>query len=159
MAVETGNATPGRARGAPGPSPGARALAVGRRFLTLREGSVILITVVVAVYFTVTTDAFFTSDNFKTLLPYFAPFAILAAGEVFLMINGEIDLSIGAVYLFTPFLFYEINNGGVPLVPALVLALLACVVIGLFNGFFTTVVGINSFITTLARCSVSPGSR
>ena len=55
---------------------------------------------------------FVTGDNFKTLLPYFAPFAILAAGEVFLMINGEIDLSIGAVYLFAPFIFYEINNGG-----------------------------------------------
>ena len=46
----------------------------------------------------------------ETLLPYFAPFAILAAGEVFLMINGEIDLSIGAVYPFAPFLFYEIVN-------------------------------------------------
>jgi simple sugar transport system permease protein len=152
MAVETGKAPPDRARGAPdGPdrSLGASALALGRRFLTLREGSVILITIVVAVYFAATTDAFFTVDNFKTLLPYFAPFAILAAGEVFLMINGEIDLSIGAVYLFTPFLFYEINNGGVALVPALVLALLGAVAIGLFNGFFTTVVGINSFITTL----------
>ena len=122
---------------------------MGRRFLTLREGSVILITVVVAVYFTATTDAFFTSDNFKTLLPYFAPFAILAAGEVYLMINGEIDLSIGAVYLFTPFMFHEFTEAGLPLMPALLLAMLACVAVGLFNGFFTTVVGINSFITTL----------
>ena len=26
------------------------------------------------------------------------------------MINGEIDLSIGAVYLFTPFVFYKLNH-------------------------------------------------
>ena len=65
-----------------------------------------------------------TWENFKTLLPYFAPFAILAAGEVFLMINGEIDLSIGAVYLFTPFLFYEVDNWGLPLLPSLALAML-----------------------------------
>jgi simple sugar transport system permease protein len=147
VAVQAGNATrpapePRKARSFP-------ALRVGRRFLTLREGSVILITIVVAVYFAVSTDAFLTWENFKTLLPYFAPFAILAAGETFLMINGEIDLSIGAVYLFSPFLFHVIFNAGVPLIPALVLALVACMVVGLINGFFTAVVGINSFITTL----------
>jgi simple sugar transport system permease protein len=120
-----------------------------RRFLTLREGSVIVITIVVAAYFAVTTNAFFTIENFKTLLPYFAPFAILAAGEIFLMINGEIDLSIGAVYLFCPFFFYEVSNWGLPLVPSLIIALLACMVVGLINGIFTAVVGINSFVTTL----------
>jgi simple sugar transport system permease protein len=125
-------------------------LGFGRRLLTLREASVIVITIVVAVYFAATTDAFFTWENFKTLLPYFAPFAILAAGEVFLMINGEIDLSIGAVYLFTPFFFHEIySDGAVPLMLALVVAMGACVVVGLINGFFTAVIGINSFITTL----------
>jgi simple sugar transport system permease protein len=128
---------------------GAGALRLGRRFLTLREGSVIVITVVVAAYFAATTDAFLTWENFKTLLPYFAPFAILAAGEVFLMINGEIDLSIGAVYLFAPFLFYEATVWGLPLMPALIVALIACMVVGLINGMFTAVVGINSFITTL----------
>jgi simple sugar transport system permease protein len=129
--------------------PGPGALGLFRRFLTLREGSVIVITIVVAAYFALTTNAFFTVENFKTLLPYFAPFAILAAGEVFLMINGEIDLSIGAVYLFCPFFFYEANNWGLPLVPSLVVALLACMVVGLINGIFTAVVGISSFVTTL----------
>jgi simple sugar transport system permease protein len=124
-------------------------LSLGRRFLTLREGSVIVITIATALYFTIKTDRFATADNFKTLLPYFAPVAILAAGEVFLMINGEIDLSIGAVYLFAPFIFYEINNGGVPLIASLILAMLACMVVGLINGFFTAIVGINSFIATL----------
>lgn len=119
------------------------------RLLTLREGSVIVITVLVAAYFAATTDAFLTWDNFKTLLPYFAPFAILAAGEVMLMINGEIDLSIGAVYLFAPFMFHEFHVAGLPLLAALALALAMCFAVGLVNGFFTTVIGINSFITTL----------
>jgi simple sugar transport system permease protein len=151
VAVQTGSDAP-RTEGArkrQGGPPGAGLRGLARRFLTLREGSVIVITVVVAAYFAVTTDAFLTWENFKTLLPYFAPFAILAAGEVFLMINGEIDLSIGAVYLFTPFMFYEINNWGLPLIPSLILAMLACAVVGLINGVFTAVVGINSFITTL----------
>ena len=151
MAVRTGSDAP-RSEGArqrSAQSPRGGALAWGRRFLTLREGSVIVITIVVAAYFALTTDAFLTSENFKTLLPYFAPFAILAAGEIFLMINGEIDLSIGAVYLFAPFLFHEAVNWGLPLIPGLLVAMLACTIVGLINGLFTAVVGINSFITTL----------
>jgi simple sugar transport system permease protein len=120
-----------------------------KRFLTLREGSIVVVTVVTAIYFSANTHAFFSSGNFKTLLPYFAPFAILAAGEVFLMVAGEIDLSIGAVYLFAPFMFYEIHNGGIPLLPSLLIALIAAAAVGVVNGFFTMVVGVNSFITTL----------
>ena len=138
MAVETGSQPPPTETTEKGPAT-SRALASGawtlvKRFLTLREGSVIVITVLTILYFSVTLEQFATSGNFKTLLPYFAPVAILAAGEVFLMINGEIDLSIGAVYLFAPFIFYEFNNGGIPLIASLILAILAC---------------INSFITTL----------
>jgi simple sugar transport system permease protein len=143
-------AQPGRGDTEPsGRASGSGLAAVGRRLLTLREGSVILITLLVAVYFAVTTDAFLSWENFKTLLPYFAPFAILAAGEVFLMINGEIDLSIGAVYLFAPFIFYEFDTAGLPLMPALLLAMLMCALVGIVNGIFTAVVGINSFVTTL----------
>jgi simple sugar transport system permease protein len=146
VTVDAGNqATATEAR----QGPALAALGLGKRFLTLREGSVIVITILVFVYFAVNTEEFFTGDNFKTLLPYFAPIAILGAGEVLLMINGEIDLSIGAVYLFAPFLFYEVTQTGLPLVPSLIIAMLACAVIGFVNGFFTAVVGIASFVTTL----------
>jgi simple sugar transport system permease protein len=119
------------------------------RFLTLREGSIIVVTLIVGIYFTIQNDRFFTHANFITLLPYFAPFAILAAGEVLLMVAGEIDLSIGSVYLFAPFMFYEFNGWGLGLVPCLILALACCVVVGLINGIFTEVIGVSSFITTL----------
>jgi simple sugar transport system permease protein len=129
------------------PRPGARELA--RRFLTLREGSIVVVTIIAALYFAVKTNSFFTHANFITLLPYFAPFAILAVGEVMLMVAGEIDLSIGSVYLFAPFMFYEFNNAGLPLIPCLILALACCGVIGIINGIFTEIIGVTSFITTL----------
>jgi simple sugar transport system permease protein len=127
--------------------PGARELAL--RFLTLREGSIVVVTLLTILYFTVKTDTFFTHANFITLLPYFAPFAILAAGEVLLMVAGEIDLSIGSVSIFAPFMFYEFNQNGLPLMACLVLALACCVVVGIINGILTEVVGVSSFITTL----------
>ena len=121
------------------------------RAIALREGSIIVVTLVTAIYFTANTSSFFTSANFETLLPYFAPFAIMAAGEVFVMILGEIDLSIGAMYLFAPILFYKLDSSvGLGLVPSLIVALLVCMAVGAINGFFVAVVEINSFVTTLA---------
>jgi simple sugar transport system permease protein len=143
--------------GAKGPGPGPQALGftgLARRavrgFLTLREGSVIVVTLVTIVYFIATTENFATVDNFKNLLPYFAPFAILGAAEVFVMINAEIDLSIGAVYLFAPFIFQKLAaETGLPLVPALIVTLIVCMAVGAINGFFVAVVGIASFVVTL----------
>jgi simple sugar transport system permease protein len=126
------------------------ALSLGQRFLTLREGSIIVVTVIAFVYFATSTNRFLTGSSIKALLPYFAPFAIMAAGEVFVMINGEIDLSIGAVYLITPFIFYKLTaNVGLPLIPAMIGALLVAMLIGLFNGLAVSVLGISSFVTTL----------
>ena len=67
------------------------ALSLGKRFLTLREGSIIVVTLITAIYFAATVPGgrFLTVDSFKTLLPFFAPYAILAAGEVFVMIDGR----------------------------------------------------------------------
>ena len=120
-----------------------------RRFLTLREGSIVVVTLLTALYFSIQTPHFFSHANFINVLPYFAPFAILAAGEVLLMVAGEIDLSIGSVFLFAPFMFYEFNLAGLPLVVDLILALLCCALIGLINGIFCEIIGVSSFITTL----------
>jgi simple sugar transport system permease protein len=144
-APTTGPEGPARHRWA---LPGGRQLL--ERAISLREGSIIVVTLITAIYFAVNTSSFLTGTNFKTLLPYFAPFAIIAAGEVFVMILGEIDLSIGAMYLFAPFLFYKFSTAGIPLVPSVILALLVCMAVGLANGFFVAVVGISSFVTTLA---------
>jgi simple sugar transport system permease protein len=135
-------------------SPGRRTRSIDSngplaRVLSLREGSIIVVAIVTAVYFSLETSTFLTGANFKTLLPYFAPLTILAAGEVFVMILGEIDLSIGAMYLFSPILFYKLSTAGIPLVPSVVIALLCCMAVGAVNGFFTAVVGINSFVATL----------
>src|SRR5215212_8189053 len=137
-----GGGTPSSAR-----RPGARELA--RRFLTLREGSIVVVTILAALYFSLKTDRFFSHANFVTLLPYFAPFAILAVGEVLLMVAGEIDLSIGSVFLFAPFMYYEFNQAGLPLAVDLVLALGCCAIVGIINGVCTEVIGVSSFITTL----------
>lgn len=152
MAVETdtreGGVTP------PGPAPrrarGGLGLSLLQRFLTLREGSIIVVTVITLLYFSLSVTNFATGRNFKSLLPYFCFLAIMAAGQVFVMTLGEIDLSIGASYLFTPFVYWKISGAGIPLVPSLILALVVAGLVGAVNGFFIAYVGIASFVATLA---------
>jgi simple sugar transport system permease protein len=119
------------------------------RGLALREGSIIVVTILVAIYFSANTSTFFTGENFKTLLPYFAPLAILGAGEVFVMILGEIDLSIGGMYMFAPIVFYKLDTAGLGLVAAAIIALLICMVVGAVNGAFVAFAGVSSFVATL----------
>jgi len=125
-------------------------LALLTRFLALREGSIIVVTVAAIVYFAITTNDYLTFGNFKNLLPYFCFLGIMAIGEVFVMTLGEIDLSIGAMYLVTPFAFWKLTEAGIPLVPSVILAILIAGGFGAINGFFTAWVGIPSFVATLA---------
>jgi simple sugar transport system permease protein len=139
--------------GASGGEPRHRGVPSGRevlnRLIALREGSIIVVTIIVAIYFSVNTSTFFTGENFKTLLPYFAPLAILGAGEVFVMILGEIDLSIGAMYMFAPIVFYKLDTAGLGLVASAIIALMICMVVGAVNGAFVAFAGVSSFVTTL----------
>src|SRR5437763_8484424 len=128
---------------------GGAAMGLLKRFLTLREGSIIVVTLVTFVYFAATTSNFVKADSFKSLLPYFAPLAIIAAGEVFVMILGEIDLSVGAVYLFTPFMWHVFHHAGLGLAPSIILALLVAMGLGAINGVFVAHVGIASFVATI----------
>jgi simple sugar transport system permease protein len=149
VAQDPASSSPGSPEGSAQPR---RALwrDIGTRLIALREGSIIVITIIVAIYFSANTESFFSKGNFETLLPYFAPLAILAAGEVFVMILGEIDLSIAAMYLFAPIMYYKLNTSiGLPLGLSLIGALIICVGVGAINGVFVAVIGINSFVATL----------
>lgn len=115
----------------------------------MREGSIVVVTVLAIAYFGSQNARFLSGDNLVTLLPYFAPIAILAVGEVMLMVSGEIDLSIGSVFVFAPFAFYEVNGLGLPLLLNLLITLLVCAMIGGVNGFLVEVIGISSFVVTL----------
>ena len=101
-------------------------------------------------YFSFRTDAFFGQENFRVIAEFSAPIAIIAAGEVMLLICGEIDLSAGNVYAFSAWIFYFANTDwGFPIWLAVIAGLVAGSLVGLTNGLITVVVGVPSFITTL----------
>ncbi|MGH3495346.1 MAG: ABC transporter permease, partial [Sciscionella sp.] len=124
-------------------------MVVLRGMVRQKELSVLLATIAVAVYFAVSTPSFNSIQNFHTIAQYFSPWAIVAAGEVMLLISSEIDLSAGFVFTLSPFLLNSFADSGFPLILALIVALIVCGVIGSVNGIITTRFHIPSFIVTL----------
>ena len=115
-----------------------------------REASILLVLVGLVVYFSLRTDAFFGTDNARVIAEFSAPIAIIAAGQVMLLICGEIDLSVGMVYAFSSWIFYfGVTDWGLPIWLAVIAGLLSGSVVGLVNGIITVGVGVPSFITTL----------
>ena len=122
-----------------------------------RELSILLVTIAVAVYFSVTTTAFSNIDNFHTVAQFFAPWAFVAVGEVMLLICGEIDLSAGFVFTLSPFILMIFYNEGAPLILAILGAILVSAFIGAVNGFIRTRFNLASFIVTLGMSFLVEG--
>jgi simple sugar transport system permease protein len=137
----------GRENGTRGPLLGGLGV-LGRQ----REATVLVVTVALLLYFGLTHASSFVSQvNAVDLLSeLMAPIAIIAIGEVLLLICGEIDLSVGFIYTFAPIvMFYAITDYHVPAALAVILGLLSGVVAGWVNGFITIALGVPSFITTI----------
>ena len=122
---------------------------VGLSLLHSREASIAIAGIVLVIYFQSTAPAFLSVGNIANLAGYAATTAIIAAGEVMVLICGEVDLSVGQVYALSPFVMYYVHEAGLPFLPAIVVGLLPAAVIGIVNGLVTVVLEIPSFITTL----------
>ena len=67
-----------------------------------REAAVFVVAVLLFAYFWLTNDNFFTKLDLINLSQVAAPIIIIAIGEVFLLICGEIDLSVGFIFTLRP---------------------------------------------------------
>jgi len=119
------------------------------RVLRVRELSVLVVDIVLIVYFAIANPGFFTTSNIENIADFFSAAALIAVGEVFLLVCGELDLSAGMTFALIPVIMVTLNNDGLPLWLALVIGLVAAAVIGLFNGMVTQYLKLPSFITTL----------
>jgi simple sugar transport system permease protein len=119
-------------------------------FLRQREASVLLIAIVISIYFWASsTPDFISHGSFVDIGQYMAPYVIIGIGEVLLMVSGEIDLSVGYVWTFSPFVMHFFIDSGLPTLLAIVVTVLLLSLVGVLNGVVTTVFGVPSLITTL----------
>jgi simple sugar transport system permease protein len=117
--------------------------------LRWREGSILLACVLLAAYFQSTNPAFLSLSNVQNLIDFTATTAIIAAGEVMVLVCGEVDLSVGMVYALAPFIMHFAAHDGLPAGAAIIVALAAAGLVGLINGAITTLLSVPAFVTTL----------
>jgi simple sugar transport system permease protein len=126
-------------------------LRIFRVFLYQRELTPIVITIGLFVYFTIKAGSTFTGTlSLSSAAGYAGPIGAIAVGEVLLLVLAEIDLSAGQVFLFCPWMMYWMHNDGLPLVIAILIALLSVCLVGAINGLITVRLNVPSFVTTLA---------
>ena len=108
--------------------------------------------IVVSILFQSLNSHFLTAQNLVNLLIQAAVFALLGMGEVFVLLLGEIDLSVGYVAGMGAVIMADAAGPahGWPWYAAIALALLACAGIGLIQGLIITQIGLPSFVVTLA---------
>jgi simple sugar transport system permease protein len=126
---------------------------VAGALLRRREASIFAVAVGLVIFFGIRNSAFVSSDNVKNITESMAPFALVAAGEVMLLICGQIDLAVGRVYALAPAVVWLMSSPDkydLPIWFGVVVALLASAAVGLVNGAVTTFLRVPSFITTLA---------
>ena len=124
----------------------------GAFLLRQREASVLIIAVVLFIYFAVSSTPHFVSHgSYVIIAQYMAPYVIIGIGLVLLMVCLEIDLSVGFVWMLSPFVMRFFIDSGIPALLAIIITVvILAVVIGGINGVVTTIFGVPSLITTLA---------
>ena len=117
-------------------------------------------------FFAVASPSFATLDNLGNILTQISVTGIIAVGLTFVILCAEIDLSIASIanvtgiavaYFTAQEAYVNIANIPMPGWAAILLALALCAMLGLVNALGLTVIGIPSFIMTLAMMQIAAG--
>ncbi|MFI9827316.1 sugar ABC transporter permease [Streptomyces sp. NPDC051913] len=107
--------------------------------------------IVIWTIFQLKNDLFLSADNLSNISYFMAATGMLSIGLVFVLLLGEIDLSVGSVsgLASTIFAVFVVNHGMGQWL-ALILAVLTGIAIGALHGWFFAKIGVPAFVVTLA---------
>lgn len=143
---------------------GARALPVdssGRRFAraVLGAAPIFVVLAILLVWIAIENPNFTKPPIFLLFLKRAAPLMILAAGQLFVIIAGEFDLSVGAIITSVVVVAAKLIDGDPDRTwPVIAVLVAAGLLIGTANGLITTRLGVPSFITTLGMMMMLNGA-
>ena len=124
-----------------------------------RSAPIFGVLAVLLVWIAIENPNFTEPPGFLAFLKRAAPLAVLAAGQYFVIVSGEFDLSVGSIVTVTVVVAAQVladNPESTRSVIALVLLIGAAV--GLANGLITTRLRVPSFITTLGMLLILDGA-
>ncbi len=110
----------------------------------------------VFVFFSIASDHFFDFRNFQNIMVQTSTIGLIALGMTLVMINGNIDLSVGATLALAAAFAVDVQSwaafatwGNWQILPAVCMALLVGILIGALNGIIVWKTGVDAFIVTL----------
>lgn len=129
-----------------------------RHSATVRTyGGTLVALVALVILFAVTNEFFFTVRNFGNILLQMAIIAILAFGMTYVLMLGQIDLSVGSIVaLCGVVLGLMLQAGSNPFVAVLAAVGLG-LLLGVCNGWISAYLGIPTFIVTVATMGIYRG--
>ncbi len=116
----------------------------------------ILILILLIIGTDIASPGFVTPSQLSTTLLYAAPLGILAAGQTLVLLTGGIDLSVAGTATAAAYLLAGL--GGLGAVPAIILALLLGLAVGLVNGIGVGIFGVQPLIMTLGMAGIITGA-
>jgi ribose transport system permease protein len=132
-------------------------------FLVELNGLIVLALVALVVIFSILSprDAFLSRLNLTSMAVSAAEILILAVGATFVLVAGELDLSIGSVLVLSGVLatnvMSDFKNLGVAIGVGVLVGLLVGAGAGVVNGLLTTRLRVPSFIVTLGMLGIALG--
>ncbi|MFI7585745.1 ABC transporter permease [Spongisporangium articulatum] len=132
---------------------------LGTRFQHLLHAqptlSPLAVLVVSIIAFTVLEPRFISAASLSLVLQQVTVIALLALGQTLIILTAGIDLSVGAIAVFTSILMAKLaTDWGLPGLPALVVGFALGVAMGGLNGTLVTRVKLPPFIVTLGTLSI-----
>jgi D-xylose transport system permease protein len=121
---------------------------------------VIIALAIIVLVFSQTAGNFFTPGNFTNIITQMAGTCLLAYGVVFVLLIGEIDLSVAFVSGVAGVVVAQLqlpNGAHLPWYLCVFLAILAAMAIGAFQGSIVALIGVPSFVVTLAGFEIWEG--
>src|SRR5262249_20628058 len=114
---------------------------------------------IIFLFFAIKANHFLSLSNILDIARATAFIGIVAVAWTYLLIAGELDLSVGSIYGFGTILLGWLI-AGIGLNPWLAAALILAygIVVGLVNGIITVYIGVRAFVVTLGMLSVLRGS-
>lgn len=120
--------------------------------LTVAAGLVVL-----CVVFSILNPVFFSGRNINNLLRQIAPMLLIGIGQSFVLITGNIDLSIGSVVGMSTMISATLMTKGVNPWAAVLAAFVCCVLFGVANGILVALCRLPPFIATLGTMTIARG--
>lgn len=117
----------------------------------------IVVIVLMSVVFTILKPGYISVKNLINILTAASLCGLIAIGESYLIIAGQIDLSPGAVAAFSGVLSAILVERGMPFILALIITVVVAACFGVINAFQVTKLNIQPFIASLAVMSIARG--